>query len=308
MPITVSKPHTFTGHKDCVYALEKSASRHVFFSGAGDGMVVSWDLQAPGQGQLLAKVDASVYALHHDSSKNHLIIGQNYEGIHRVNLEDKKEAGSVKITEAAIFDIKTWENKIFVGDGNGVITVVDTEKLSVIKRIRASKERVRAMDIHPHRQELAVGYSDNTIKIIDLGSLKVKQEINAHENSVFAVCYSPDYSVLLSGSRDAHLKIWNVAENYVLQEAIVAHMYTINHISFSPDGKYFVTCSMDKSVKVWDAKKFKLLKVIDKARHAGHATSVNRTLWPDYATEKDKYVIISASDDRTVSLWNIKFG
>jgi WD40 repeat protein len=307
MPAVVSKLYTFTGHKDCVYTLEKSAHDHIFFSGAGDGMVVSWNLQAPGQGQLLAKVNASVYALHYDGSRNYMIIGQNYEGIHLVNLENKEAIGSVKITEAAIFDIKTWEGKIFVGDGNGVITVVDANTLGVVKRIRASKERVRTMAVHPHRQEMAVGYSDNTIRIIDLSSLKVKQVIEAHKNSVFTICYASDYSVLLSGSRDAHLKVWNVEKNYALQEAIVAHMYTINHISFSPDGKYFVTCSVDKSVKVWDAQRFKLLKVIDKARHAGHATSVNRTLWPAYAMENGRYPIISASDDRTISMWDVQF-
>lgn len=307
MPIVVSKLHTFTGHKDCVYTLEKSADDHIFFSGAGDGMVVSWNLQEPEQGRLLAKVSASVYALHYDSTRNYMIIGQNYEGIHLVNLENKESAGSVKITEAAIFDINVWESKIFVGDGNGVITVVDANTLGVIKRIRASKERVRAMAVHPHRQELAVGYSDNTIRIIDLDSLKVKQVIDAHRNSVFTLCYSSDYDVLLSGSRDAHLKIWNVENNYELQEAIVAHMYTINHISFSPDGTYFVTCSMDKSVKLWDAQHFKLLKVIDKARHAGHATSVNRTLWSAYTMENDRNPIISASDDRTISIWDVQF-
>lgn len=306
MPIVVSKSHTFTGHKDCVYTLEKSAHDHIFFSGGGDGMIVSWNLQTPEQGQLLAKVNSSVYALHYDSTRNYMIIGQNYEGIHLVNLENKASTGSVKITEAAIFDIKTWENKILVGDGNGVVTVIDANTLSVIKRIRASKERVRAMAIHPHRQEMAVGYSDNTIRIIDLNSLKVKQVIEAHSNSIFTVCYSPDYNVLLSGSRDAHLKVWNVAENYTLQESIVAHMYTINHISFSQDGKYFVTCSMDKSVKVWDAKEFKLLKVIDKARYAGHGTSVNKTLWPSNALENGKYNIISASDDRSISLWEVQ--
>jgi WD40 repeat protein len=316
MPIVVSKLHTFTGHKDCVYTLEKSAHGHIFFSGAGDGMVVKWDLQAPEQGKLLAKVSASVYAIHYDISRNQLIVGQNYEGIHRINLENKEgvasvetapvETDSVKLTEAAIFDIATWNGKIFVGDGNGVITVVDAETLGVIKRIRASKARARAMAVHPHRQELAAGYSDNTIRIVDLNSLKVKQVIEAHKNSVFTLCYSPDYRMLLSGSRDAHLKIWNVDENYTLQEAIVAHMYTINHISFSPDGKYFVTCSMDKSVKIWDARHFKLLKVIDKARYAGHGTSVNRTLWPAYATEDGKYSIISASDDRTISMWDVQ--
>jgi WD40 repeat protein len=59
---------------------------------------------------------------------------------------------------------------------------------------------------------------------------------------------------------------------------------------------------MDKSIKVWDSEKLKLLKVIDRARHAGHGTSVNKVLWTSYQNQ-----LLSASDDRTISVWNINF-
>lgn len=123
----------------------------------------------------------------------------------------------------------------------------------------------------------------------------------AHDNSVFTLQYSYDGNILLSSGRDAHLKIWDVKSDYLLVETVVAHMYAINNISFRPDGKYFATCSMDKSIKIWDAQSFRLLKVIDKARHAGHATSVNKLLWTNY---QDR--LVSASDDHTLSIWDIQ--
>jgi WD40 repeat protein len=130
----------------------------------------------------------------------------------------------------------------------------------------------------------------------------MKQEWEAHNNSVFTVQFRNDGNYLLSGSRDAHLKVWDSAGTYQLRDDIAAHMYTINHIAFSPDGKHFVTCSMDKSIKVWDSNEFKLLKVIDKARHAGHGTSVNKLFWTSFNNQ-----LVSASDDRTLSIWEIIF-
>jgi WD40 repeat protein len=59
---------------------------------------------------------------------------------------------------------------------------------------------------------------------------------------------------------------------------------------------------MDKSIKVWDTEELKLLKVIDRARHAGHGTSVNKLLWTGFNNQ-----LVSASDDRTISLWQIIF-
>jgi WD40 repeat protein len=83
---------------------------------------------------------------------------------------------------------------------------------------------------------------------------------------------------------------------------LFAHMYAINSISINSSNDLLVTCSMDKSIKVWDLDSFKLLKVIDKSRHAGHATSVNKVLWTDHQDQ-----IVSCSDDRKISVWELKF-
>ena len=174
--------------------------------------------------------------------------------------------------------------------------------MAVAATLKASSQSARCCDINPSNRELAVGFSDNKIRLFDLDSLKLKQELEAHEKSVFTVRYNPDFTSLLSGSRDAHLKIWSVRDQYQLSQSIVAHMYAINHLDFSPDGKHFVTCSMDKSIKVWDAKEYKLLKVIDKARHAGHGTSVNKLLWTTFQDQ-----VISCSDDRAISVWDLAF-
>jgi WD40 repeat protein len=119
---------------------------------------------------------------------------------------------------------------------------------------------------------------------------------------VFTLRYTPDQDFLISGSRDARLKAWDARAGYVKAAEVVAHLYAINHLDFSPDGKHFVTCSMDKSIKVWDSGSLSLLKVIDRSRHAGHGTSVNRLLWTTFHDQ-----LVSASDDRTLSVWNIIF-
>ena len=147
-----------------------------------------------------------------------------------------------------------------------------------------------------------MGYSDNSIRVFDLDDMKLKQEWMAHTNSVFTVRYTPDGKFLISGSRDARLKVWDAASGYLQSAEVVAHLYAINHLDFSPNGKHFVTCSMDKSIKVWDAGQMKLLKVIDRARHAGHGTSVNKVLWTTYQDQ-----LLSASDDRTISIWSLIF-
>ena len=242
---------------------------------------------------------ASVYALCYDSKKNWLVVGQNYEGLRIVDLNNGREEGVVRIGKAALFDVVEVENCLLVATGEGEIVMIAYDTLEVIHRFRAAKQRARSIAVNEPKKEIAIGFSDHTIRIYDATNYQLKQTLSGHTNSVFVVRYTPDQRYLVSAGRDAHLRIWDVDKNYQLTESIIAHMYAINHLDFSPNGQYFATGSMDKSVKIWDAHAFKLLKVIDKARHAGHGTSVNRVLWM-----RDNKTLLSASDDRTISVWH----
>jgi WD40 repeat protein len=300
MKIQVEKTATFTGHKDCIYAMTPIANSTRFISAGSDGLVAEWDLDKPNEGKMIAKVENTVYALCHLPETNQLLVGQNFEGIHLIDLEKKQESKSIKLTDQAIFDIQFCNGIIYVASGKGTVFLLDLETFSIKQKLQFTEEHARTIALNPNWKEFAVGYSDNLIRVFSIENHQLKYELSQHTNSVFTLAYSTDSNLLLSGSRDAHLKIWSVANNYDLQESIVAHMYTINHIAYRADGKYFATCSKDKSIKIWDAHKLRLLKVIDKARHAGHGTSVNKLFW------KDENTLVSASDDTSISVWNLE--
>ena len=299
--IQVNKLHTLTGHNDCIYALKEGADPRYFYTGAGDGMVVEWDLDNPKDGTLLARLPHSVYALEVDSKRNTLIIGHNYEGIHVIDLVETKESWSLKLSAAAIFDLKVFGDELFVATGDGILFVVDLEARAIKRHINLSSKSIRVLAIAPFKKQLALGFSDHSIQILDLaqGAAPIAR-LEGHSNSVFALDFSPGEEVLVSGGRDACLKFWNT-NSYFLEENKVAHMYAINYLSFREDGKYLVTCSMDKSLKIWDSTSRNLLKVIDKARNAGHGTSINKVFWSTYSG-----VIVSVSDDRTIAIWQIE--
>ena len=301
MKVNVQKLFSLDGHRDCVYTLEEGDEPNLFYSAAGDGMVVLWDLNNPENGSLVAKMKNSVYALHL-IQKDILVAAQNFEGIHVIDVANKKELGSIKTTNAQIFDIKRAGDKLFIGSGDGTLFIADFSKLAILKKIKLSDKSIRSIAVNNELGEIAIGLSDNSIRILDLEDYHQKYTIHAHNLSVFSVTYNPLNNHLISVSRDAHIKSWNSLEHYSLDQSIVAHMYAINSLSVSPDKKYFVTGSMDKSIKVWDLDTFRLLKVIDKSRHAGHATSVNKVLWT-----KHKNQVISCSDDKKISIWDLSF-
>ena len=299
--IEVKKTAALTGHRDCVYALAPADEPHTFFSAAGDGMVVRWDLRQPDEGELIAKLPNSIYALCSLPQRGALVVAHNYQGVHLIDWKEKREINSLQLTSAAIFDLLVVGNELWVATGEGTVLVVDMQAWRIKTKLAHSEKNARTIAFHEGRGEVAVGYSDHWIRIFDVHSHELKKQWKAHENSVFALRYSPDQKYLLSGSRDARLKAWWV-DGYELQKEVVAHLFAINHLDFSPDGKHFVTCSMDKSIKVWRTLDLTLLKVIDKARHAGHGTSVNKLLWTSFNNQ-----LVSASDDRSLAVWELFF-
>src|SRR5690554_4598323 len=153
--IQVNKLHTLTGHNHSIYALAEGQDPRFFYTGAGDGLVVEWDLENPRDGKLLAKLPHSVYALAVDKVRNLLFIGHNFEGVHVIDLDTKKEVWSLKITDHSIFDLQVFGSKLFVGTGAGVIVVLDIEERSILKHIKISEESVRVFSLDEERGHLA---------------------------------------------------------------------------------------------------------------------------------------------------------
>lgn len=299
--IEVTRRETYTGHKDCVYTVVRGSSADEFISAGGDGLIVAWNMQSPDLGSLLATSTRSVYAMCNIVEHKALVVAQNYEGIVWLDLKDKEVKHTFAWKSAPVFDLLFDGDKVWVASGDGSLVVLEWPSLKQVGILRHSEKSARCMAYHPLMGHLAVGYSDCTIRVFDPKAGTLLYTVEGHTHSVFTLSYSPDGTILYSGSRDAHLNSWFTAD-YSRAESVPAHLFAINHLSISPSGTRLATCSMDKSIKLWELQPLKLVKVIDRARHAGHGTSVNKVLWGNSDAS-----LLTCSDDRTLSLWDIHY-
>ncbi|RAK67115.1 WD40 repeat domain-containing protein [Hymenobacter edaphi] len=299
----VHKLAALTGHRDCVYALSGHSADATFYSAGADGLVVAWNVDAPAQdGQLVARVENSVYALHYEAARQLLVIGHNYQGVQVIDLRDKTLRHATALPPLAIFDFAYSEprQRLYVALGDGTLAVLRTTDFSVEQLVRVADKSLRCLSLHEGRGELAVGSSDHRLRVLDADSLQVKHTLTEASNSVFTCAFSPDGRRLYAAGRDAHLRAYDADHDYAEALTVVAHLYAINHLCFSPDGRLLATGSMDKSIKLWDAASGRLLRVVDRARHAGHGTSVNRLFWSGRQNR-----LVSCSDDRSLAVWQI---
>lgn len=308
----IKKIAQLAGHQGSVFALAQGHTPQYILSGAGDGWIVEWDLNNPDMGKLLAKVESNIFSLCFISEKNILIAGNMNGGVHFIDLNNTENNKNVLHHRLGVYHIQIIDNQLFTLSGEGVLTRWNIDEKRTVESIQLSLKSLRCLDYSASRQEIAIGASDGHIYFLDL-NLSIKRIIkNAHKNSVFTVRYTPDGKNLLSGGRDALLKVWSLDENTEVAE-IAAHLYTINSIVFHPRNPHvFATGSRDKTIKIWQIgndindgndehpSPIRLLKVINTIRYGGHTHSVNALLWTTHHNR-----LISASDDRSIIVWEI---
>lgn len=298
MDFKIEKLENFTGHKGSVYTLCEGPEPGSFYSSGEDGMVVKWDTKKADLGTPVAKMERSVYAIHFITEKNILVVAHNFFGIHFIDIHQNKEIAQIKIPNVSFFDIKQISGFLLIAQNDGGVQIIDTENFKIINTIKLSDKSARRIAINPNNSEIAVAYSDFNIRIFEFGTFELKRIIQAHDNSVFALVY--DDQMLVSGSRDARIKMWDTENNFQNKFTIPAHLYAINDLITINEKNILLSCSMDKSIKIWQNTDLKLLKVINKAKNAGHGTSINKLLWLP-----ETQVLLSASDDRSISMWNL---
>lgn len=294
----VTKIATLDGHKDAVYCISPGRHSHELISAAGDGMVVKWDFNDPKDGQLIAKVPNSIFAIRVIPNTNHLLVAHNFEGLHLIDIKDQKEIASLKLTDDRVYALDYKDGRIAVGLANGEVVLVDYANWSEIARIKVSDAPVRCLKFYGE-DELLVGGSDDYLRLLNIQSEKVVYQFDKHGNSVFSIRIHDEK--LFTTSRDARIRIWDL-NTLDLKNEIIGHMYAIYGLSFRPDGKLFATSSMDKTIKIWHTEREQLIKVIDKDRFKGHKSSVNSVYWSNH-----KDWLISCSDDRSIGIWDINF-
>jgi len=297
--VLIEKIATFSGHSDCVYRLTAAADKDSFYSAGGDGNVVHWHLNKPEEGKIIAKVDSSIYALCYLPERRWLVIGQNFEGIHIINVDNNSLVKSINVSKAAIFDIEVIDNQLILACGDGEVIIIELTNFTTVARLKLSDKSARCIKLIDN-QNIFVGFSDLHIRKINLSKFSTVKQWKAHDNSVFSLDYYKKENTLLSVGRDAQIRLWDLATDFEESKTIPAHMYAINHICFSPDQTLFASCSMDKAIKIWDSNTKELIKVIDKSKYPAHGTSINRLLW------NSNDILLCCSDDRSITAWKLR--
>lgn len=135
-----------------------------------------------------------------------------------------------------------------------------------------------------------------------------RHTLESHRDSITCVAFHPVFSTLASGSEDCTIKIWDW-ELGELERTIKGHTKAVSDIDFGgPQGATLLaSCSNDLTIKLWDpSDDYKNIRTLP-----GHDHSVSAVRFiPSGAAGApgSGNLLVSASRDKTLRIWNVTTG
>jgi WD40 repeat protein len=180
------------------------------------------------------------------------------------------------------------------------------------------------------REWVVSASSDCTLKIWNTQTGEVVRTLKGHQDYVNGCAVNYDGTRIVSASSDRTLRVWDPRSGEA-QQVLKEHLASVNSCAFSPDGARIVSASSDYTLIIWDAKDGRVLHQLKRiadwvkltaengdpvlddygqpkevegdVRVDGHSAPVS-----DCAFNSDGKLILSASDDGTLKIWDTDSG
>jgi len=142
----------------------------------------------------------------------------------------------------------------------------------------------------------SVGLHDRTLRIWEIAGNRQRSVLTGHTAAVTCVAITPDARIVATGSDDGVVRFWD-PERCAELRILTGHEGMIRSLAFSPDGRWLISTGGKNGeglASVWDVRSGEQLHSLK-----GHTGVIF-----DVAISHDGRRIATASDDRTIKLWD----
>ncbi|TWU70948.1 protein with putative role during mitosis [Metarhizium rileyi] len=134
-----------------------------------------------------------------------------------------------------------------------------------------------------------------------------RHSLRCHTSTINCVAFHPKYSTVASASDDCTIKIWDW-ETGELEKTIKGHTQAVRGVDYGgpAGGTLLASCSSDFTIKLWDpADDYKNIRTL-----YGHDHSICSIRFApcNNVETGSQHLLISASGDQTIKLWNVETG
>lgn len=168
----------------------------------------------------------------------------------------------------------------------------------VVKLIQVLDTPVRCGKFIARKNWIIVGADDFQVRVYNYNTGEKVTQFEAHLDYIRAVAVHPTKPLVLTLLDDLLIKLWNWEAGWRCEQTFEGHQHYVMLVNFNPkDPNTFALACLDRTVKVW----LLGLLVPNFTMVAHDVKGVN---YVDYYPQADKPYMITASDDKTVKVWD----
>lgn len=251
------------------------------------------------------------------------------------DLETWEKVRSLQANEGLFFPylVATPDGRWALAFHGNKLTVWDVET-GVYKTLRAPGVTAEAVAVTPNgKQAVVAGWY---LMVWDLETGSVLHTLDGHHAHVAVLAVTPDGERIITAARDGSLMVWDLQRgrklNTLVEEKLSlgdqvrqsfgipvvgnyrqlltkSHPSTVRCVAVTPDSMKLLTGSDNGSLRMWDLIWGKLLQTITVQTTGTHGRAQrNHRALSAVAVAPDGKRALSASDDRTLHLWDLETG
>jgi WD40 repeat protein len=212
--------------------------------------------------------------------------------------------------------------QIISASGDHTIKIWDLQRGVELATLQGHTDGVSGLIVLPDGQRLLSSSWDGTLKVWDLQCAVLLCILEGHIEGISGVAVTPDGKIAITASRDCTRKVWDLESGELLKtfpirkgsneapvlingQKIVFNIYNpiSEHLAVTLDGQKVISTTdyptpWNPTLVVWD-----LLTGQEEFSLSGHQSLIH-----DLVIMSDGQRVISAANDRTIKVWNLKNG
>jgi len=240
----------------------------------------------------------AVYSLHSDSTEGLFYTGSADRMVGSWNVSDMQPGNFSVNVGSPVFSILKIEDRLYVGQGEGGLHVIDMEAKREIRHLKYHKRPVFQILRHAQRGQLYTLGGDGLLSIIDAEDYSLLWSLPLSEDKLRTALLSSDGKHLLIGGSDGWIRVLETEYFNILSE-IKAHEGGVYDLKGLPDGR-LISGGRDGHLRYWRYSEASLEQVSAVPAHNFAIYSI------DINPRGDLFA--SGSRDKTVKIWDTEIG